>query len=204
MAVVALLKQDGPMSAGMLAGRLGITAAAVRLHLAALESDGIAAFTRQLRPRGRPVQIWRLTGKGDSYFADCHAALAGELILQTRKAFGEEGVDRVLALRTGEQERAYRARVAAARSLKARLERLAKIRSSEGYMARVERDPDCGEWLLVENHCPICAAARLCCGICREELALFRRVLGKDVRVERSTHIVSGDRSCSYRISQAR
>jgi len=55
----------------------------------------------------------------------------------------------------------------------------------------------------VENHCPICAAARLCTGLCREELNLFRKVLGRDVRIERISHILAGANRCAYRVTQA-
>ena len=78
---------------------------------------------------------------------------------------------------------------------------LTRLRSDEGYMAEFRRDPETSGWLFVENHCPICAAARLCTGLCREELALFRRVLGKDVRVERVSHILAGAKRCAYRVT---
>ena len=117
-----------------------------------------------------------------------------------KKAFGEDGMDRILKLRTAEQEKIYRAHTDVARSLKGKLEQLAKIRSAEGYMAEVRREPETGDWLFVENHCPICSAARLCTGLCREELALFGRVLGKDVKVERTSHILAGAGRCTYRV----
>ncbi len=60
-----------------------------------------------------------------------------------------------------------------------------------------------GGFLFIENHCPICAAATACQGFCTTELNLFRAVLGRDVSVERTEHIVSGDRRCVYRISEA-
>ena len=100
-----------------------------------------------------------------------------------------------------ELEKTYRAKTDKAASLKSKLEALARIRSAEGYMAEVKRDPESGQFLFVENHCPICAAARLCTGLCREELALFHRVLGKDVRVERVSHILAGAGRCAYRVS---
>ena len=68
-------------------------------------------------------------------------------------------------------------------------------------MAEVRRDAETGDLMLVENHCPVCAAARVCTGLCREELSLFRQVLGDDVRVERVTHILSGAGRCAYRIT---
>lgn len=200
-AVLALLQREGPVSADSLAKMLNLTGMAVRLHLGALIAEGLAAFAVESRPRGRPVQMWSATAKAAAQFADSHSALAVDLIAQMKKAFGDEGMDRILKLRTAEQEKAYRAKTDTARSLKGKLDQLAKIRSAEGYMAEVRREEETDAWLFVENHCPICAAARLCTGLCREELALFHRVLGKDVKVERLSHIPAGAGRCAYRVA---
>ena len=76
---------------------------------------------------------------------------------------------------------------------------LAAIRRREGYMAEWRRRD--GGFVLIENHCPICAAATACQGLCRDELRLFREVLGPGVRVERSEHVLDGARRCAYRIT---
>jgi predicted ArsR family transcriptional regulator len=75
---------------------------------------------------------------------------------------------------------------------------LAKQRSVEGYMA--EARPDGDDMLLIEHHCPVCSAASACAGLCRGELDLFRGVLGPDVMVERTQHLLAGDARCVYRI----
>jgi len=199
-AVLDLLKRAGPIATEALARQLGITAMAVRQHLQRLEAAGLAAHRTVVKGRGRPAKLWRATPAADGHFADAHAALVADLIGQMTKAFGEAGLDQLLKLRTVEQEKAYRARLAGKPSLRARLDMLARIRAEEGYMAEVRRDPEHG-WLLVENHCPICAAARQCSGLCREELALFQRVLGRDARVERVSHIVAGATRCAYRVT---
>ena len=200
-AVRELLKREGPISADSAAQKLGITAMAVRQHLYALEDEGQAEYSEEARPRGRPVKLWHATDEADSHFADTHSALASDLITQVKKAFGEEGLDRLLQLRNSDLEKNYRSKTDKAQTLKAKLDALAKIRSAEGYMADVRRDPQTGHWLFVENHCPICAAARLCTGLCREELDLFHRVLGKGVRVERISHILAGAGRCAYRVT---
>jgi predicted ArsR family transcriptional regulator len=202
-AVRELLKREGPISAGSAAQRLGITAMAVRQHLYALRNTGEADHVEEARPRGRPVKLWRATQAADPHFADSHSALAADLIVQMKKAFGEDGLDRLLKLRNAELEKTYRAKTDRARTLKAKLEALVRIRSAEGYLAEVRRDSETGAWLFVENHCPICAAARLCTGLCREELALFHRVLGKNVRVERLSHILAGAGRCAYRVTES-
>ena len=203
LAVLDLVQRDGPVSADSMAEKLGLTAMAVRLHLGALLAEGLAGFTVESRPRGRPVQMWSATAKAAAQFADSHSALAVDLIAQMKKAFGDDGMDRILTLRTAEQEKAYRAKTDTARSLRGKLDQLAKIRSAEGYMAEVRRENDTGAWLFMENHCPICAAARLCAGLCREEIALFHRVLGKGVKVERLSHILAGAGRCAYRVTAA-
>ena len=76
---------------------------------------------------------------------------------------------------------------------------LAEQRAEEGYMVDVKRQPD-GTLLLVENHCPICVAAKACQGFCKFELNLFRDMLGSDAKVAREEHIVAGARRCAYRI----
>lgn len=203
LAVLSLVKREGPVSADSLAEKLSLTSMAVRQHLTALQQDGLTAFANQPRPRGRPVQLWTVTAAANPYFTDSHSALAADLIVQMKKAFGDDGMDKILKLRTAEQEKTYRAQTDTKQTLKAKLDALAKIRTQEGYMAEVRKDEATGDWLFVENHCPVCAAARLCTGLCREELALFHRVLGKDVKVERLTHIIAGAGRCAYRVTPA-
>src|SRR4249919_2658227 len=99
LAVLSLIKREGPVSADSLAEKLNLTAMAVRQHLAALAADGLAAFAESPRPRGRPVQLWSATANANPYFADSHSALAADLIVQMKTAFGEEGMDRILKLR---------------------------------------------------------------------------------------------------------
>jgi hypothetical protein len=116
--------------------------------------------------------------------------------------FGEEGLDRLLAERTRLQLRAYRERVRGASdgSLESRVRVLATIRREQGYMAECVTRAD-GSLLLRENHCPICVAAKSCQGLCREELGLFRAVLGTRTHVERTDHIIAGASLCAYVIT---
>jgi pimeloyl-ACP methyl ester carboxylesterase len=80
--------------------------------------------------------------------------------------------------------------VGAGKSLRERLNRLAETRLEEGYMARVERDGK--DWLLIEDHCPICAAASTCQGFCRSELRLFQGIVGRDATVTREQYMQAG------------
>ena len=74
------------------------------------------------------------------------------------------------------------------------------MRCAEGYMAELRQDG--ADFIFIENHCPICSAAKACMGFCRSELELFRKVLGEGVRVEREEHILAGARRCAYRVGE--
>ena len=108
-------------------------------------------------------------------------------------------LDEVIALRTGAQQHVYEQAIAeAGDSLAERAGALARMRTAEGYMAEVTGEPD--DLLLIEHHCPICEAAEACAGFCRAELGVFRTVLGEDVSVERTEHLLAGASRCAYRI----
>jgi predicted ArsR family transcriptional regulator len=192
------LKATGPQSAAVIARRLGVTSTAVRQHLAKLQAEGLVAFEDQVAGVGRPRRRWRLTEKGHGRFPDSHAGLALDLIQTVGRIFGKEGLDELIAAREQTSLELYSARLGSG-DLRRRLRRLAALRSEEGYMAEVTTATDNG-FVLSENHCPICVAARACQGLCRSELALFRTVLGPEVEVERVEHILAGARRCAYRI----
>ncbi|HEX5135390.1 MAG TPA: hypothetical protein VFY93_00325 [Planctomycetota bacterium] len=61
-----------------------------------------------------------------------------------------------------------------------------------------ERSRDGKGFLLVEDHCPICAAATACRGLCARRLDLFRTVAA---RAWSGPHVLLCARRCTYRIS---
>jgi predicted ArsR family transcriptional regulator len=206
-ALLDRLKRTGPQQARDLASHLGVTAMAARQHLYALEAEGIVVAEEQPRPRGRPVKLWRLTEAAEAFFPDGHAELTLDLLDAMTSAFGARGLDKLVAARAEAQLAAYRARIRPGWPLKRRLEALARIRSEEGYMAEVcgaGRDAGRGAYLLVENHCPICAAAETCQGLCRSELDQFRALFAGLAEVERVEHLLAGARRCAYRITSVK
>jgi predicted ArsR family transcriptional regulator len=199
-AIVHLLKQEGPLDAQTLAERLHISAMAVRQHLYALQDERLVIYAEEPRPMGRPVKLWQLTPAADRFFPEGYAELTLSLVKSVTEAFGRAGLEQLLAIRTRQQIATYRQQMAGHDTLSQRLAALAAVRTAEGYMANVQPQAD-GSFLLCENHCPICVAAAACTRLCGQELAVFQAVLGADVNIERTEHIVAGDRRCAYRVA---
>ena len=186
-----------------LARTLDMTEAGVRQHLDALAENGlVASRTRPGEGRGRPPTVWTLTDLAQDLFPDRHDDLTVDLISAVRAALGDEGLQRVIDARTQQQRAAYLKTIPKRGSLRARSEALARVRAEEGYLAEVIDDPEGNGVILVEHHCPICTAASACAGLCTSELELFREVMGNGVRVERTQHLLSGDRRCAYRLTK--
>ncbi len=192
-----LLKTRGNMSTRTLAEALGISVPAVRQHL---KAQGEFVEMEELRQGvGRPAQIWRLTPAAQGRFPDTHAELTVRLIESIEHSLGETALEAVIADRFTETLHNYRRKLSGVTTLAGKLKRLAQIRSEEGYMAELVREDE--RWLLMENHCPICAAATRCQGFCRNELSLFQTLLGDDVAVERIEYLLDGGNRCAYAIS---
>ncbi len=196
------LKTRGSETIANLGSAFGLTSEAVRQLLVKLEADDLVSFQDRREGRGRPKRLWSLTTLGHSRFPDRHSELTVTLLDSVRAEFGEDGLDRLITRREGEQRATYLAAMADVEGLEQRAERLASLRDGEGYMAELRREDD-GSLLLVENHCPICAAATACQSLCRSELEIFRAALGPDVEVERTDHVLAGARRCAYRIRAA-
>lgn len=201
--VLLQLKQNGPQTASGLAKGVRVTPVAVRQHLYTLSREGLVAFEDERCGVGRPRRIWRLAPAAQAAFPDAHSDLAIELLEAMERAFGGEGLDRLLATRKRAQLKRYREALPPRDApIEKRVAALAKLRRGEGFMAEWSKERD-GTLLLVENHCPICAAAAVCPSLCRDELSVFKTAIGKEIPVERVEYILAGGRRCAYRIGRA-
>jgi predicted ArsR family transcriptional regulator len=201
-AILFQLKSLGEARAETLARRLGISVQAVRQRLERLLAENLVTYSDRAHGRGRPRRLWSLAPGAASLFPDTHAQLTVDLIGAIRSELGETALAKLLERRKEQITAFYRKRLAREPDIAKKLAALADMRSAEGYMARVEALADVG-FLLVEDHCPICAAATSCQGFCRIELQVFRNLLGPGWRIERGDHLVSGARRCAYQITPA-
>ncbi|MBO9418365.1 transcriptional regulator [Labrenzia sp. R4_2] len=195
------LKAAGPQTAAELAEELNVTSVAVRQHLDGLLEVELVEFEDLKGSVGRPKRVWSLSAKGHGQFPDNHSALVSGLLSGVTDIYGPDGLEKLIAHREDQSRKLYSEVLGQKSDFEGKVAALADLRSKEGYMAEVQRDGDA--FLLIENHCSICAAATACQEFCRSELNLFQSILGDGVHVERQEHLLSGGRRCVYRIAAA-
>jgi len=201
-AILFQLKNLGEAQAETLARRLRISVQAVRQRFDRLLAENLVTYSDRTHGRGRPRRLWSLAKGAASLFPDTHAQLTVDLIGTIRSELGETALARLLEHRRQQITATYRRRLVREPDIARKLTALADMRSAEGYMARLEKLADeC--FLLVEDHCPICAAALSCQGFCSIELQVFRNLLGPRWDIEREDHLITGARRCTYRITPA-
>ncbi len=196
--IIELLKTQGPLTAKVLASELSLTTMGIRQHMLALEESGELTFKDEKATRGRPTRYWSLTEKSNSHFANRHDELTVQLIDSVIAVFGDDGLEKLIANREKSSMRAYRLALADRYGVEEKLITLVKLRSDEGYMATMTQED--GFYWLLENHCPICAAATKCVNFCRSELHLFQNLLEDVATVTREEHIIEGARRCAYKV----
>ena len=195
------LKLRGPQSIKILAKFMEQTTMGVRQHLTDMESKGLVAQTEaKKQTRGRPVNLWRLAESGHQLFKDGHTKLALELITAALKLGGGKFLKELVSSWNESIQEDYALKLNKTEPyLDSRINRLAELRSDEGYMAEVRLLPD--GWLLTENHCPIHSAAKQCSHFCEAELSCFQTAFEGKANIERVEHLLDGARRCTFKIS---
>ena len=164
-----------------------------------LANEGLVQATTEAKGRGRPKQIWALTEAGNARFPDRHQDLALRLLCNMNKTLPTDTMNEVLEATAQSTLEKYEEELKGITGLENRVSTLADIRNREGYMAEYINEGK--SYLLIENHCPIQAAASCCSRFCRSEQEMFSTILGKQAKVERVEHILDGQRRCVYRIT---
>ena len=192
--------QAGGTTAPELADVLGISAAAVRRHLGAMQADGLVeSATVHDGGTGRPADRWTLTRRGKRLFADRSAEFADQLLTHLEARFGRAAVAEFLKDRNASQADRYAEDLAAVADPAERARLLAEALSDDGFAARVETGDNGRSLKLLQSHCAIEDIAKEHPEICAHEAALFKRVLGSGehaVKVSRRDTIAAGSSAC--------
>lgn len=197
------LRVDGPSSPDQLAARLGASRTGVLQQLRALEAARLVSRQTVRHGVGRPRHVYDVTPDAQDLFPSGYDALAAGLLAAIEEVGGDDLLEEVFAARCrqlGKRVREDMAQhVAPDAPLLDRVRELAGIQAGHGYLANTVLGID-GTIRLQEHNCAIYNVAAGSPAACQAELELFTQVLGADV--VREQHIASGDRCCSYRISE--
>lgn len=190
------IKKLQPITAKDLSALFGISTNAIRRHLKELELAGEVVYVREQRGMGAPVYVYRLTPRGESLFPNRYEEALTELLLHVEEKAGRGEINQLFVDQF--KARAERLKTELAdQPVEARLQRLVRILTEEGYMA--EWDSRDGAIRLAEHNCAIRAVAERYPEVCAAERRFLTEVLA--AQVERRTHITEGSNSCEYAIT---
>ncbi len=199
--VLYAVRRRGEATAEQVAETLGMTVSGARQHLSALVEAGLAECDESTEPtgrRGRRSLLYGVTPEGDLLFPKAYGELTNEL-LGFLDDESPETVDRLFARRRDARTANALARLALRDTLEAKVDELTSILDEDGYLASWTAEPD-GSFLVVEHNCAIWAVASRYGQACTSELDFIQSVM-EPARVQRTSHMIQGDRRCAYRIS---
>jgi predicted ArsR family transcriptional regulator len=202
--ILIRLRRDGPSTPDKLAAAIGASRTGVLQQLRALEATHFVSRQTIRHGVGRPRHLYDITEDAQELFPTNYDGLAAGLLAAIDAVGGDALIEQIFQARrrqAGERvRRQIEDRVPATGCLFDRVTALAAIQDEQGYLATAVLDPD-GTIHLREHNCAILDVARTQGTACQAEIDLFRDVLG--VQVVRESHIVKGDRCCSYHITEA-
>ena len=200
-AILVHLRRAGPSSPHAIAAALRASRSGVAQQLRALEGAGLVSRTAVRHGVGRPRHLYDVTEDAQDLFPSNYEGLASGLIAAVIELGGDALLDDVMAARSRQSGAALRDLLAEAlpadATLPDRVRELARLQDGLGYLAEAQVDGDAIR--LVQYNCAVHDIARVNRAACRAELAMFRDLLGAGV--ERECHIMSGARSCTYRVT---
>jgi predicted ArsR family transcriptional regulator len=199
-AIVQLLLEEGPITAGLIGDRLGISAAGVRRHLDALieagDAQASAAASWQQSGRGRPAKRYRLTADGRAKLGHTYDDLAAAAMRQLREIGGDDAV-RTFARRRIDTILAGTAD--GPKDVETKAERVALALTKAGYATTTtEVGGPIHGIQICQHHCPVSHVAEEFPELCETEREAMAEVLG--THVQRLATIVNGDCACTTHV----
>ncbi|MGV0718388.1 metalloregulator ArsR/SmtB family transcription factor [Mycolicibacterium sp. XJ662] len=198
-----MLLESGPITAGEIGERLGISAAGVRRHLDALmeagDAQASAAAAWQHSGRGRPAKRYRLTAAGRAKLGHRYDDLAAAAMRQLREIGGDDAVrtfarqriDSILSGVTG-----------GADDVETTADQVAAALTEAGYATTTTPVAGPVDGIqLCQHHCPVSHVAEEFPELCEAEQEAFAEVLG--THVQRLATIVNGDCACTTHVPLA-
>jgi predicted ArsR family transcriptional regulator len=198
--VLYALRTGGPAAPDEVAERVGASRTGVLQQLRTLESAGLVTRSLARHGVGRPRHVYDLTAAAQELFPANYGSLTQSVLTAIHTVGGDELMAQVFQAR----REMLRARILrrfehlpADATLWDKVMEVARYQDETGYLSRATQAPD-GSIHLAEHNCAIFAVSGSYQIACAAELELIAEVLG--AKVTRECHILTGARSCTYRI----
>jgi len=199
------ISERGPITAGDLASRLGLTPAAVRRHLDLLAEQGAieerepATAGGAGRGRGRPARAYVLSAAGHAGMNSDYDDVATSALRFLAERAGQDAVRDFAQERTAELEQRYAVQLGeAGGDVTARAAALAAALTVDGFAAStrpVGQGTPLAGVQLCQGHCPVQHVAAEFPQFCDAETDAFSRLLG--VHVQRLATLAHGEHVCT-------
>ncbi|WP_166240178.1 helix-turn-helix transcriptional regulator [Paenibacillus turpanensis] len=196
--ILILLKKSGFLTVQELSEQLGFTGMAIRRQLLALQSEGYVHVAFQRRNARKPSCVYRLSVSAERLFPNQYEGLALDLLECIQELCDDSFLNTLFTNRTKRLESKYRI-VKKGKNLKIRIQELAHIQDTEGYMTKLEENED-GSFTFEEGNCPVSQVALRFPQVCQCELEFFTDLL--DAHVERVECLSDGGTHCRYSVSE--
>lgn len=191
--------EHGKTTSADLATSFGLTQAAIRRHLSALEEAGMLtvrhASSSQNRGAGRPSKEYVATAQGRETFTHAYDELAISALEMLRRIGGDEAVEAFFEERFSHVEERF-TQLCEADATISEAEALSQALNEVGFMSGL-LPAQSGEQLC-QHHCPYTAVAERFPQLCSAETQIFSRLLHS--HVQRLATIAHGDGVCTTHI----
>ncbi|MGK7889526.1 MAG: iron-sulfur cluster biosynthesis transcriptional regulator SufR [Leptolyngbyaceae cyanobacterium] len=207
--ILQFLVKQSPATAHQLAKFLQISPQATRRHLRDLEGEGLVEHQAMQSGMGRPQYFYSLSEKGREKLPDQYDDFAVSLLDTLAETVGQDQVGSILRKQWKRKGLDYRDRIGRG-SLQDRVDKLVKLRQSEGYMAEwhvlppdeLAHSPSTQpHFVITEYNCAISHVAQSYPSVCGHELEMFGLALA-DCEVERTHWQAAGEHRCGYLVRQ--
>jgi len=176
--IVTLLQAEA-LTADDIASKLGLTRSAVRVHLTAMERDGVVARAGKRAGTTRPSNVYELTPEVEQLLSKAYVPLLTHLVGVFADDLSADQVDAILR-RAGKSladELSAGTRVAG--PLDARVAAASQMLNEHlGAMTRVEKN---GGYVIRGVGCPLAALTGKHPGVCRAIESLVAEIVGTPV-----------------------
>jgi predicted ArsR family transcriptional regulator len=197
--IIEALKRRGPLTASELSKEHGLTANAIRQHLARLERDGLVLEASARRGPTKPSLIFSLTPAGERLFPQRYGALLNAVLDELRAEDGEERISALFHNLGKRSAHKYASRFAG-KGTEARVAELTKLLREQGVVADFETTAT--GFVLREHNCPFKDTAVAHPQVCSVVHTLMEEVL--PAAPTQRTSIARGDATCEFVIPSAK